>query len=58
MLQVIDTNLTGTFHCCREAYTAHMAEHGGSIVNIVADMWKGFPGMWYVPLLAAAPPPA
>jgi len=24
-----------------------MAEHGGAIVNIVADMWKGFPGMWY-----------
>lgn len=47
-VQVIDTNLTGTFQCCREAYTASMAEHGGTIVNIVADMWRGFPGMVYV----------
>ncbi|KAM8838384.1 peroxisomal trans-2-enoyl-CoA reductase [Synchiropus picturatus] len=42
---VIDTNLTGTFHCCKEVYTAWMKEHGGAIVNIIADMWKGFPGM-------------
>lgn len=42
---VIDTNLTGTFTCCREAYTTWMADNGGVIVNIVADMWKGFPGM-------------
>ncbi|KAK0152362.1 Peroxisomal trans-2-enoyl-CoA reductase [Merluccius polli] len=42
---VIDTNLTGTFHCCKEVYMAWMKDHGGAIVNIVADMWKGFPGM-------------
>lgn len=42
---VIDTNLTGTFLCCREVYNAWMREHGGAIVNIIADMWKGFPGM-------------
>ncbi|XP_068102178.1 peroxisomal trans-2-enoyl-CoA reductase-like isoform X2 [Hyperolius riggenbachi] len=42
---VIDTNLTGTFYCCKAAYNAWMREHGGAIVNIVADMWKGFPGM-------------
>jgi NAD(P)-dependent dehydrogenase (short-subunit alcohol dehydrogenase family) len=42
---VIETNLTGTFHMCQAAYAAHMAEHGGRIVNIVADMWRGFPGM-------------
>ncbi|KAM9791379.1 peroxisomal trans-2-enoyl-CoA reductase isoform 1-T1 [Syngnathus typhle] len=42
---VIDTNLTGTFHCCKEVYTTWMKQHGGVIVNIIADMWKGFPGM-------------
>lgn len=42
---VIETNLTGTFLCCREAFLASMQEHGGSIVNIIAEMWRGFPGM-------------
>jgi len=42
---VLETNLTGTFLCCREAFHASMEEHGGSIVNIIADMWRGFPGM-------------
>ncbi|XP_033105708.1 peroxisomal trans-2-enoyl-CoA reductase-like [Anneissia japonica] len=42
---VIDTNLTGTFLCCREVYNAWMEEHGGSIVNIVVDFWNGFPLM-------------
>lgn len=42
---VIETNLTGTFLCCREVYRSWMRDNGGSIVNIVADMWKGFPGM-------------
>jgi peroxisomal trans-2-enoyl-CoA reductase len=42
---VVETNLTGTFLCCREAYKAWMEEHGGAIVNIIADMWNGFPGM-------------
>lgn len=70
---VIDTNLTGTFHCCQAGkmqtvntssmcvcesaqcdcllfyphtvYSAWMKQHGGVIVNIIADMWKGFPGM-------------
>ena len=42
---VIDTNLNGTFWVSQAAFTAWMGEHGGSIVNIVADMWNGFPGM-------------
>ena len=42
---VLETNLTGTFTCCREAFSCWMEEHGGAIVNIVADMWRGFPGM-------------
>lgn len=42
---VVETNLTGTFMCCREAYTQWMAENKGVIVNIIANMWQGFPGM-------------
>ncbi|XP_059156751.1 peroxisomal trans-2-enoyl-CoA reductase-like [Physella acuta] len=42
---VIETNLTGTFLMCREVYNQWMNEHGGTIVNIIADMWKGFPLM-------------
>ncbi|KAG7464159.1 hypothetical protein MATL_G00184360 [Megalops atlanticus] len=51
---VIDTNLTGTFHCCQEVYNAWMKEHGGAIVNIIADMWKGFPGMAHTGAARAA----
>lgn len=32
---VLDTNLTGTFLCCREAYTQYMRDHGGTIVKYV-----------------------
>lgn len=42
---VIETNLTGTFLCCREAYNQYMKENSGVIVNIIADMWKGLPLM-------------
>lgn len=42
---VIDTNLTGTFLMSREAFSRVFAKNGGAIVNIVADMWRGFPGM-------------
>jgi len=42
---VLDTNLTGTFHVCQVAAQKHMLAHGGKIVSIVADMWRGFPGM-------------
>ncbi|XP_028837104.1 peroxisomal trans-2-enoyl-CoA reductase [Denticeps clupeoides] len=51
---VIDTNLTGTFLCCKEVYGAWMKEHGGVIVNIIADMWKGFPGMAHTGAARAA----
>ncbi|XP_072117182.1 peroxisomal trans-2-enoyl-CoA reductase [Mobula birostris] len=51
---VIDTNLTGTFLCCREAYCSWMKENGGAIVNIVADMWKGFPGVSHTGAARAA----
>ncbi len=42
---VVSTNLTGGFLMSREIYTQSMIDHGGAIVNIVADMWKGMPGM-------------
>lgn len=42
---VVETNLTGTFLMCREAMRAWMSEHGGAIVNIVAEMWRGMPMM-------------
>ncbi|MFC6284545.1 MULTISPECIES: SDR family oxidoreductase [Polaromonas] len=42
---VINTNLTGGFLVARECYRQAMAAHGGSIVNIVADMWGSMPGM-------------
>ena len=42
---VISTNLTGGFLMARECYTQCMRKQGGSIVNIVADMWGSMPGM-------------
>ncbi|MFT4240927.1 MAG: SDR family oxidoreductase [Acidovorax sp.] len=42
---VVHTNLTGGFLLARECYRRWMGAHGGSIVNIVADMWGSMPGM-------------
>lgn len=42
---VIDTNLTGGFLVARECFVQSMQAHGGSVVNIVADMWGSMPGM-------------
>ncbi len=42
---VLRTNLTGGFIFMREAYTRWMEQHGGAIVNIIADMWNGWPDM-------------
>ena len=43
---VIDLNLNGTFMMCREAYeTSFKDSGGGAIVNIVAEVRSGFPGM-------------
>ena len=42
---VVRTNLTGGFLMAKEVYLKSMSKHGGSIVNIVADMWGGMPGM-------------
>jgi citronellol/citronellal dehydrogenase len=42
---VVNTNLTGGFLMARECYLQSMQQHGGAIVNIVADMWGSMPGM-------------
>lgn len=42
---VVNSNLTGGFLFAREVFNQSMAQHGGSIVNIIADMWRGMPGM-------------
>lgn len=42
---VIDTNLNGTWNMCSTAAHKWMLQNGGKIVTIVADMWRGFPGM-------------
>lgn len=45
---VVGTNLVGGFLVAREVFAQsmrHKHHPGGSIVNIVADMWGGMPGM-------------
>jgi len=42
---VVRTNLTGGFLMAREVFLQGMNKNGGAIVNIVADMWGGMPGM-------------
>jgi citronellol/citronellal dehydrogenase len=42
---VVRTNLTGGFLMARETYAQAMKRHGGAIVNMIADMWNGMPGM-------------
>ena len=42
---VVRNNLTGGFIVSREVYTQSMEKHGGSIVNMAADMRNGFPNM-------------
>lgn len=42
---VVANNLTGGFLMAREVFNQSMKNNGGSIVNMVADMWRGMPGM-------------
>jgi citronellol/citronellal dehydrogenase len=46
---VVRNNLTGGFLVARECYTQWMGDHGAEaecgIVNMLADMWHGMPGM-------------
>lgn len=52
---VIETNLTGTFLCCQEARRAGLGERDdAAVVNIIADMFNGFPGMIHTGAARAA----
>ena len=42
---VVRTNLVGGFLVAREVFLQSMSKHGGGIVNMLADMWGGMPGM-------------
>ncbi|MGH8539075.1 MAG: SDR family oxidoreductase [Stenotrophobium sp.] len=42
---VVTNNLTGGFLMAREVFTQCMKKNGGAIVNMLADMWGGMPGM-------------
>jgi citronellol/citronellal dehydrogenase len=42
---VLRTNLVGGFLVAREVFNQSMSKHGGAIVNMLADMWGGMPGM-------------
>ena len=42
---VVRNNLTGGFLMARECATQWMGDHSGAIVNIIADIWGGMPGM-------------
>ena len=46
MFQIIQS------HDGREAHRQHMGDHGGVIVNIIADMFRGFPMMSHTGILA------
>jgi citronellol/citronellal dehydrogenase len=40
---VVRSNLTGGFIVMREVYNRWMVDHGGAIVNMIADIWHGWP---------------
>lgn len=45
-LAVVKNNLVGTFHVCREvANRAMIPARRGRIINVIANIYRGFPGM-------------
>ena len=40
---VVRNNLTGGFIFMREVYTRWMEANGGAIINMIADIWSGWP---------------
>lgn len=60
---VVRNNLTGGFIFMREVFERWMADNGGAIVNMIADIWNGWPdfahsgaargGMWTLTETAA-----
>ena len=51
---VIDTNLTGTFFLTQEVFKRVFAKNGGAVVNVIANMWNGFPMMSHTGAARAA----
>ena len=61
---VVRNNLTGGFIFMRETFKLWMEHHGGAIVNMIADIWNGWPnyahsasargGMWTLTESAAS----
>ena len=47
-------NLTGGFIFMREVYNRWMDANGGAIVNIIADIWNGWPEFAHSARRAAA----
>ncbi|TRY62289.1 hypothetical protein DNTS_025840, partial [Danionella cerebrum] len=43
---VVDTNLNGTFFCCREAYNSWMKDHGGAARSAVDNLTKTLAIEW------------
>src|SRR4029078_9153333 len=47
-LAVVKNNLIGTFHVCREvANQAMIPAKRGRIINVIANIYRGFPGMMH-----------
>src|SRR5689334_15972551 len=44
-LAVVKNKLVGTFHMCREVANQWMIANGGRIINVTANVFRGFPGM-------------
>ncbi|MBL4577441.1 MAG: SDR family oxidoreductase [Flavobacteriales bacterium] len=40
---VIETNLSGTFFMTKEVFNQSMRDNSGAVVNVIANMWNGFP---------------
>ncbi|MGQ0652913.1 MAG: SDR family NAD(P)-dependent oxidoreductase, partial [Betaproteobacteria bacterium] len=40
---VVRNNLTGGFIFMREVFNRWMEAHGGAIINVIADIWHGWP---------------
>lgn len=40
---VIETNLSGTFFMTQEVFNESMRDNKGAVVNVIANMWNGFP---------------
>jgi citronellol/citronellal dehydrogenase len=51
---VIDTNLNGTWWVTQAVGRHMIARQSGRVINIVANMWRGFPGMAHTGAARAA----